>query len=71
MPHYIVNNSCTLLVLKARLGDMHTNFPIKSLSKGKDSCHANRQQTKQFIAFSKEENNKKKKPTSSTSYTQL
>lgn len=39
------------LFLKARFGDLHTNFPIKSLSKGKNSCHADRQLTKQFYCF--------------------
>lgn len=50
------------LFLKARLGDLHTNFPIKSLSKGKDSCHADRQLTKQFYCFffSEEESEKNK-----------
>lgn len=36
--------------LQTRLGDAHMNFPIKALPKGKDSCHANRQQST-FIAF--------------------
>lgn len=39
------------LFWKARLWNLHTNFPIKSLSYGKDSWHADRQMTKQFYCF--------------------
>lgn len=65
------------LFLKARLGDLHTNFPIKPLSKGKDSCHADRQLTKQFYCFfwgrewEKQGKTNWEKPIPSTTHTQI
>lgn len=51
MPHSILPGTAAHFVFKSQACDLHTNFLIKSLSKGKDSCHADRQLTKQFYCF--------------------
>lgn len=61
MPHSILSGiAAHFYFLKARLGDLHTNFPIKLLSKGKDSCRAHKAVLLLFFFFFSEEESEKK-----------